>query len=409
MKAFFDVTPLEELLGHIPGFARTDTEVVSLAEAAGRILGCSRFADVDLPGFSRSVVDGYAVRAATTFGASESNPGYLVLKGRVEMGTSPSLTLDSGEAVHMPTGGMLPPGADAVVMVEHTEALDDTTIEIHKSVAPGQNVIQQGEDFRKGELIVKQGCCIRPQEIGLLAAFGHNQVVVYRKPRIGIISTGDEIISVDEIPRLGQVRDVNTYTLSALVKAAGGIPLISGVVKDDYGALLDACTQAVQESDMLLLSGGSSVGTRDLTLDVFAALPDARILAHGVPISPGKPTILASIMNKPCWGLPGHVVSAMVVFDAVVRRFVDHLAGRSPHARDRFTIPARLSRNLSSAQGRIDFVRVRLRREDGDLWADPVLGKSGLINSMVNADGLIEVGMNTEGLDEGADVCVLPF
>jgi molybdopterin molybdotransferase len=411
MKDFFKVTPLEDVYKYIPNFIQTDSEDIPLTEAEGRIIAGDIHADVDLPDFARSIVDGYAVKAATTFGASEGNPGYLTLNGVVEMGILPDFTIDRGEAAHMPTGGMLPQGADGVVMIEHTEALDDTTIEIYKSVAPGQNVIEKGEDFKNGELILRHRQRIRPQETGLLAAFGHKMITVYKKPRVGIISTGDEIVSLDQIPGPGQIRDINTYTLSSLVQKAGGIPLAFGTVKDDYDALFEVCTQAFDQTDMVFLSGGSSVGTRDFTIEVFSALPDAKVLVHGIPISPGKPTILASIRQKPFWGLPGHVVSAMVVFSAVVKPFLDHLAGLSPQTpnNNSFRIPARLTRNLSSAQGRIDFIRVRLRREKEELWADPVLGKSGLINTMVKADGLIEVGMNTEGLDKGSEVSVILF
>ncbi len=409
MREFFKVTPPAEVFAHIKSFARTDTETVSLMETAGRISAADMVADVDLPGFSRSTVDGYAVDASSTFGAGESNPGYLALKGVVDMGVLPGFTIERGEAAYVPTGGMLPEGSDGVVMIEHAEALDDTTLEIRKSVAPGQNVIARGEDFRKGERILQRGRRIRPQETGLLAAFGHGSVPVYRKPRLGIISTGDEVISLDEVPGPGQVRDINTYTLHALAAAAGCVPAVFGVVRDDYDSLLEICGRAVSETDMVLVSGGSSVGTRDLTIQVFSALPRANVLVHGIPISPGKPTILARIQDKPCWGLPGHAASAMVVFSAVVRPFVDHLAGLSERNGPHFGITARLTRNVSSAQGRTDYVRVRLRHEQGEWWAEPVLGKSGLIGTMAEADGLIEIGMNTEGLDRHAEAVVIPF
>lgn len=409
MTEFFKVTPLEDVFKQIPDFSQTGTETIPLSETLRRITAADTVADVDLPAFARSTVDGYAVKAATTFGASEGNPGYLTLKGMVHMGVEPDFSISAGEAAHMPTGGMLLSGTDAVVMIEHTETLDDTTIEIYKSVAPGQNVIERGEDFEKGTLILPRGHRIRPQDIGVLAAFGHQTVNVYKKPRIGIISTGDEIVPCDQTPGPGQIRDINTYSLSGLVYTAGGVPVLLGTVKDDFDTLLEVCTRALNETDMVFLSGGSSVGTRDFTVDVFSTLPGSEIRVHGIPISPGKPTILARIKQKAFWGLPGHVVSAMVVFSAVIRPFVDHVAGLTSQTSDRVRIPARLTRNLSSAQGRIDFIRVRLHRKNDGLWADPVLGKSGLINTMIQADGLIEVGMNTEGVDQGAEVSVMLF
>jgi molybdopterin molybdotransferase len=226
---------------------------------------------------------------------------------------------------------------------------------------------------------------------------------------VGIISTGDEVVPIDKQPRLGEIRDVNTYTLASLAVAAGAQPVVHGLVHDDYNALLEACSQASADADMILISGGSSVGTRDFTVDVLSALPESQILVHGISISPGKPTILACTGHKPIWGLPGHVVSAMVVFEAVVRPFVEHMAGLPGTHKERFRIPALLSRNLSSAQGRTDFVRVRLESKNGELWAHPVLGKSGLINTMIQADGLIEIGLNVEGLDHGSPVSVMPF
>jgi molybdopterin molybdotransferase len=294
------------------------------------------------------------------------------------------------------------------VMIEHTEKLDENTIEVYKSVAPGQNVIQTGEDFKKSETVLLAGSRIRPQEAGLLAAFGIRSVLVFQKPRVGILSTGDEIVPIEQTPSMGQLRDINSYTLSGLVLQSGSVPVMLGIVKDDYETLFSRCAEAIEQTDTVFLSGGSSVGTRDLTVDVLSNLPGSRILVHGIPISPGKPTILARVGNKPFWGLPGHVVSAMVVFSVVVRPFLESMAGLSTEKR-LSGIPARLARNLASAQGRIDYIRVRMFRKDDTWWADPILGKSGLINTMVKADGLIAIPMNTEGLDQGARVEVLPM
>jgi molybdopterin molybdotransferase len=304
---------------------------------------------------------------------------------------------------------MLPQGADSVIMIEHTGIIDDTTIEAYRSVAPGQHIIDVGEDYSMGKTVLAHGIRIRPQEAGLLAAFGKQTVTVYEKPVIGIISTGDEIVATDKTPGPGQIRDINTFTLSGLVRQTGARCVSFGIVKDNFDVLAKKCAQALSQCDMVMVSGGSSVGARDLTIEVLTSLEDTEIFFHGISISPGKPTILAKAQNKAFWGLPGHVVSAMVVFLRIVKPFIEHIAGRDPKFNSELRLPALLSRNLSSAQGRVDYVRVRLHKSEGHLWAEPILGKSGLINTMVQADGLIEIGINTEGLDQGAEVEVIPL
>jgi molybdopterin molybdotransferase len=408
MKEFFKVTDLQTVIEYRTKFPQVKTEEIPLVETVGRILAKDMVADDDLPDFPRSIVDGYAVRGASTFGSSESNPAYLTLSGSIAMGESPEIAVGPGEAAQIATGGMLPPGADSVVMIEHTEAIDDATIEVYRSVAPGQNMIAIGEDIKKHTAVLLKGQMIRPQEAGLLAAMGRQQVAVYQKPVIGIISTGDEIVPINETPSRGQIRDINTYTLSGLVHKAGAVAVSYGIVRDDYKILFEKCKLALEQCDMILISGGSSVGARDFTVDVLSALRDAKILVHGISISPGKPTILANVQNRAFWGMPGHVVSAMIVFSRVVKPFVEHLSGQAADQKKELRLQAKLSRNVASRQGRIDFIRVQLRLEEGRLWADPVLGKSGLISTMVNADGLIEIDINTEGLDKGALVEVIP-
>ena len=407
MKEFFKVKTIEEALNYRTKFAPMEAEEVSLSDSMGRILAENIHSDIDLPDFPRSIMDGFAVRGSSTFGASEGNPAYLVVKGSVAMGESSNLSVGPGEAVRISTGGMLPAGADSVVMVEHTETIDDTTIEVYRSVAPGQNMVTVGEDLKKGEAILTAGRVIRPQETGLLAALGKQEVGVYKRPVVGIISTGDEIVPVSETPGPGQIRDVNTYTLMSQVLEVGAVGIPFGIVEDDYDALLEKSTRALKQCDLVLLSGGSSVGARDFTIDVISAMKDSAVLFHGISISPGKPTILASIQNKQFWGLPGHVVSAMVVFSRIVKPFIEYIGGNTTSTQNEIRLTARLSRNVASTQGRVDFVRIRLFREDGTTWAEPILGKSGLISTMVKADGLIEIGMNTEGLDQGTEVEVI--
>ena len=407
MKEFFKVTDLPGVLKYASLFPRVATEHVPLNQATGRILAEDIVSDIDLPDFPKSIMDGYAVRASSTFGATEGNPAYLDMIGAIAMGETPDFSIGRGQAARISTGGMLPDGADSVVMIEHSEILDESSIEVYRSVAPGQNILEQGEDIKKGVPLLSNGQRVRPQETGLLAALGRRTVCTYKKPVIGIISTGDEVVPVDVKPALGQIRDINTYTLSGLVEKTGAIPLTYGIVKDNIDDLFETCKLAHLQSDMVLISGGSSVGTRDFTIDVLSAMSDSRILVHGISISPGKPTILAESQRKAVWGLPGHVVSAMIVFHIVVMPFIEHISGLNTAGSKEIKLPAVLSRNVSSAQGRTDFVRVRLIEKDGDLFAEPILGKSGLIHTMLQADGLIEIGVNTEGLDKGSDVKVM--
>ena len=408
MKEFFKVTDLEHTLKYSAGFPNVGTEFIELHEAFERILAVDIVSDINLPDFARSTMDGYAVKASSTFGATEENPAYLTVKGTIDMGKPAGFSIGSGEAAKISTGGMLPDGSDSVIMVEYTEIIDKTTIEIYRSVAPGRHVLAIGEDIKKGDNILSCGRRLRPQEIGLLAALGKDSVKVYKKPVIGIISTGDEIVPINNMPDKGRIRDINTYTLSSLVHKAGGIPVTYGIIRDDFDALLEKCSIAIAHSDMVLISGGSSVGTRDLTVEVLSSLPGSDIMVHGISISPGKPTILAKTSGKAMWGLPGHVVSAMIVFEIVIRPFIEKISGLSSKYKKGLRIPALLSRNIPSAQGRIDYMSIRLIEKNGIKWAEPVLGKSGLISNLTKADGLIEIGINTEGLDKGSKVWVIP-
>lgn len=408
MKEFFNVETIEGVLSHAPSFSPVDKETVPLAQCPGRVLAEDVYSDVDIPEFNRSTMDGFAVKAASTFGASEASPAYLNVRGQIRMGARPDFSIGPGEAARIATGGMLPDGADSVIMLEHTDALDDTTIEAYRSVAPGQHVIEKGEDIRHTEPALTRGTRIRPQEAGLLAACGKTEILVFRRPMVGIISTGDEVVAVDRVPGQGQIRDINTHSLSGQVLDAGGVPVVFGIVRDNRDDLLEKCRRALTTTDMVMISGGSSVGARDFTVEVLDALPDTGILVHGISISPGKPTILARSGGKAFWGLPGHAVSAMVVFAVVVRPFLSRICGLSEAVRQ-FPVQAVLSRNLPSAQGRVDYIRVRLFEEGGITMAEPVLGKSGLINTMVKAHGLVAIGMNTEGLERGAVVEVMPL
>ena len=381
-------------------FSHVEPETISVSESFSRVLSQDLIANKNMPGFRRATMDGYAVAAQSTFGASESSPAWLDIAGTILMGQVPEFDLESGQAVHISTGGMLPKGADSVVMVEYTQLIDETCVEIYKSVAPLQHVIDSSEDFAKQERVLSKGTFIRPQEAGLAAGLGFEQIKVFKKPKVGIISTGDEIIPIDQEPAPGKIRDINSYTLAGLIKEASATPVIYGIIKDDPDALKQTIEKALKETDMLLISGGSSVGAKDYTVDVLSTLPDTKILVHGISVSPGKPTILSKSGKKPVWGLPGQVVSAMVVLKIVVIPFLNKLKGLE-NINPAVKVPAKLSRNIASAQGRRDFVRVELINHDGQMVAKPVLGKSGLIKTMIHADGLLEIDDNVEGLEKG--------
>lgn len=407
---FFRLKTREEVLALYPRFSPTPAEAVHLLDAAGRVLAEALPAPEDVPSFPRAAMDGYAVRARDTFGASPGLPQYLKIKGEVAMGAVPDQIVEAGEALRLPTGGMLPQGADAVVMVEYTAEHPDRTLEVRRPVAPGENVLQPGEDVRRGEVLFPAGRRLRPQDVGLLAALGVISVPVHRRPRVAIISTGDEIVPVSQAPGPAQVRDSNAYLAAAQVEDEGGEPVLWGIVADNYSSLKNALTGALEETDLVLASGGSSVGVRDLTLAAIQDLPGAEILAHGVSIRPGKPTILAAVQGKPLLGLPGHPASAAVVMHVLGQPLLARLTGvqQTGEALGR-TVQAKLSRNLAGATGREDFVRVRLRRDGDILWADPVLGPSALLSPMVKSDGLVMIPLGVEGLNREEIVQVQLF
>ena len=407
---FFKVKTPEEIHRLIKDFHPLGPESVALSQSLNRILADDALSPIDLPPFRRSTVDGYALKAQDTFGASENNPGLLTVAGEVVMGAVTDLTVSYGETVTVPTGGMVPQGADAVLMVEFAEEVDKNTIQVKRPVSPLENVAEQGEDIGKGERILSRGHRIRPQDMGAMAAIGKSTLTVYRRPSVAIVSSGDEIVDVTEDPRAGQIRDVNHYSLGAQVETAGGIPIFLGIAPDSFEDLKALCEQGLARSDMLIVSGGSSVGTKDHTTAVIRSFSDSEIMAHGVSLRPGKPTIIGRTGTKPITGLPGHPVSAMIVFDLFMRPLIWRLAGYDgplwPLGK---RISALLTRNLSSLPGREDYIRVSLDEKDGQVTAHPILGKSGSISTMVRADGLVKIGMDSEGLDEGTRVEVFLF
>lgn len=405
---FFKVKTTEEVLGIIDSFDPVGDKSIPLDRAFGRILCRDIVSPENLPGFPRSSMDGYAVRAKDTFGATESLPAFLDVSGEVFMGRVPKIKVESGRAVRISTGGMLPEGADGVVMIEYCHALDEKTIEVSRAISPQENVIQFDDDIKKDDLVLEKGRVLRPQELGAMAGLGLSEVPVYRKPRVAIISTGDEVIPLNQNPEPGQVRDINTYTLSAFCLQKGAEPVPLGLCGDDFDKLRGMVEKGLREADTVWISGGSSVGTRDLTVKVFGSFDSMEILVHGISISPGKPTIIARTGPCAIFGLPGHTASAMVVAEVFLTPFLAKLAGKAhPFEGDRQTVTAKLSRNIESASGRDDYIRVRLQKIDKGWIADPIFGKSGLISTLVEADGLVRVDRNTEGLYQDQIVQVM--
>jgi len=408
MKELFSVVTVSEaqqiLSARIPEL-RTERVEAGLLEAINLQLQEDISAPENLPPFSRSTVDGYAVRARDTFGVTENTPGFLTLVGEVLMGEGTAQEVKAGEAVWIPTGGMLPEGADAVVMVEYTEAVGGDLITVHRPVSVGENLILRGEDCAKGALVLRSGTRLRAAEIGLLAGLGIVNVKVSARPKVGIISTGDEIVKPEEIPQAGQIRDVNTYALAAQVLESGGDPVCYGIVKDDSKQLEEVLDRALTDTDLVLLSGGSSVGTRDVTAEVLGK-GEPGILFHGVAIRPGKPTVGAIIRDKIVFGLPGHPASAMVVFRVLVKPLLEWGSYAGAKSVPEFPVEAELSQSLSSGPGREDYIRVKLEHQTGKVVATPVLGKSGLISTLVEANGVIRIPLEKEGVNGGARVAV---
>ncbi len=398
------------VMNHVSEQAIT-AEKVPLANCLGRTAAVDITAKEALPAFSRSTVDGFAINSADTFGATEGIPALLALTGEVLMGQPNGLTVETGQAVAIPTGGKLPPGTDAVVMLEYTEVPDKHSVLIAKAAAPGENVIAKGEDFATGDIIVRRGHVISPQVIGALAACGYSHLPVSQRPHVAIISTGDELVDVGtEIVAEGQIRDINSYALAAMLEQLGCSVKRAGIVPDNYDTLRQVLNEALATSQLVIISGGSSVGTRDHTVRVLQSyVEDNSVLFHGITIKPGKPTIFGMVGKIPVFGLPGHPVSAMTICHVLIKPLVAALLGQ-PCLEPPRRIMAQITRNVASAPGRDDFVRVKLRRLDGNYWAEPIFGKSGLISTYLQADGIIHITAMKSGLyrEDWVEVELLP-
>ena len=376
-------------------------ETVSLTEAMGRVLAEEIAATEYVPDFDRSTVDGYAVRARDTFGCTDSIPAILPLQGEVLMGAGAGFPLNPECCAAVPTGGAVPAGADSVVMLEYTEDYGDGTIGICKSAAPGQNMIFRGDDVFPGKVILKKGRVLSSQDIGALAAIGRVQVPVVKKLTVGVISTGDELVPPDVVPGPGQVRDVNSPMLFAMLTAFGVRVINYGIIIDDEAKLTAVTARAVEECDAVLLSGGSSVGVKDAACRIIGSM--GKLLMHGIAMKPGKPTILGKAGSKPLVGLPGHPVAAYFI----TKLFVLPLLGRMMcRTMTTYTITAKVTENISANHGRAQYHCCRLEYVDGAVYAHPIRGKSGLITTLAGADGYFCISRDCEGLPKGAEVQV---
>ncbi len=405
MPEFLQLTPpneaLEKFLSHLNPVVVPET--IATQDALNRVLATPVLASHPLPEFPRSTVDGYALRAADTFGASESLPTYLHCIGEVPMGGQPTFAVNPGQCALIHTGGMLPQGADAIVMVEYTQPAASGEVEVLRAMAVNENIIKVDEDVIEGQEVIPNGTRLRPADIGGLMALGYTQVKVAKRPRVGIISSGDEIIPPTQRPEPGQVRDVNAYTLAALVAEAGGESKLYGIIPDTLEAMLAAATQAKAECELVVITAGSSASTRDLTSIVIDQLGSPGVLVHGVNVKPGKPTILAVCDQTAMIGLPGNPVSALVIAGLFVVPPIRKFLGEQ-RSRPRGRVPARLTINLPSQSGREEWVPVRLQAGPQGWLAEPIFGPSNLIFKLSRADGLVHLPPDATGLSAGSPV-----
>lgn len=381
---------------------KVDNHIVPLMESLGNIAAEDIYSKADLPSFSRSTVDGFAVRGMDTFGASESTPAMLKIIGEVKMGEGTDLVVSPGEAVHIPTGGMLPEGADTAVMIEYTEQMDEETLLVQHVSAPGEHIISKGEDVSSGQLILKAGSKIGSRQIALLASNGVGKVCVRRKLRVAVLSTGNELVEVGTELQDGQIWNSNSYALAALIEESGYTAVRYGIVKDTLESFVEAISKAARECNAIVISGGSSVGVRDFSVKAIEHLGKPGILFHGIMIRPGKPSIFGKIENTPVFGLPGHPLAAITVLEALALPAFALMSGEETSYK--VVLNAKLMRNIASVPNRDDFVYTELLWKDGEYQAFPILGKSGIIRLFSDADGMIRIPANKTGLKEGETV-----
>ncbi len=392
----------EILLNHID-FASLPFENLPIEKAYNRVVYEDIYAPENLPGFRRSTVDGFAVRSQDTFGAKETMPVYLSVKGHIPMGKVPDFSLSPYETAGIGTGGMLPEGADAVVMVEHVNEVSSDLIEVLRPVGPGENVIFEDEDIKKGELVIPRGHRLKPQDIGGLAGLGITEIKVFKKPVVAIILTGDEVIPHYEKATPGKIRDINSFVLSGLIEETGGIPLKIGIVKDVYEEIKEKVLSAYNLAEIVLITGGTSAGIKDMTARIINELGSPGVIFHGVSIKPGKPIIAGICNRKPIFGLPGHPVAVYVCFELFVKPVMEKMLGITDKSY-KPRVKAKLTKSVYSQAGRTDFVRISLEEKNGELLATPLLSKSGLIMTLVKADGMLCIPEDLLGYEKDEEV-----
>ena len=383
-----------ELIGGFP--IRLEKEMVHIDNALHRVLGEDIISEEDLPSFSKSLVDGFAVMARDTYGAKETSPLFLTLDGRVEIGTKTDLFLNEGSCVGISTGAMIPEGTDAIVMEEHARRLPDA-VEVTKTVHKGENICFKGEDIKSGDRVLKGGRNLSPFDLGVLSALGISPVPVYREPTVAIISSGDEIVPVDEVPLPGKIRDINRYTVSNLIKNSGGCVEFIGIARDSIQEI-EKRLKLAQKYDLILISGGSSKGERDYITEAIEKL-GGTILFHGISIKPGKPTIFGKLWEKPIFGLPGHPNSCVMVTIRFVLPLLRRMRGE-PAAED-MRISGVLTTNIPSTYGIEEYVRVTVEVVNGANHVTPVFAKSSVISSLTRSSGYVVVPESAEGFEKG--------
>lgn len=390
---------IKENFSSLPG------ETIALEEAGGRVSAADIIAPEDVPGFDRSTVDGYAVRADDTFGASETLPAMFKLQGEVDMG-SVAPALMAGSCVYVPTGGMLPEGANAMVMLEDTEVLDDL-VNCYRQVSPGENVIHRGEDIAAGSVVIEKGRLLRAPEMGVLASLGITELLATRKPLVGIVSSGDEVVSyATKELKIGQIRDSNALALGEMVRKNGGEAVYGGILADIEAAFRQGVETLLNKVDFLVLSGGSSVGTHDYTAKTLRELSGGELLVEGIAVQPGKPTLLAKIKDKPVLGLPGHPISALNIFALFGTALLKRLLGMAEEGYQP-AVRATLTHNIPSRAGRTDYVRVKLGQKEDRIEATPVFGRSGMLRTLAEAHGMVMIPAGSEGLPAGTEIDVI--
>jgi len=383
-------------------------EEIPLEKAFGRIIAEDIIASVDIPPFDRAAMDGYAVRAEDTYGASEDNPIRLKVIGKIEAGEESFIEINEGEAVEIATGAPIPKGANAVEMVEYTHQEKDF-VYLYKPIGVGENIIPAGSDIMIGELVLREGERITSREMGILAAIGLNKVKVYKKPKVAIISTGNELLPPGKPLKYGKVYDINSYSLAGAVIESGGEPIVLGIVPDDLNEMEKMIKKALDQADIVLTSGSTSAGAGDKLYKLIDKLGKPGIIVHGLTVKPGKPTIIAVINKKPIFGLPGYPTSALIIFFMLVSNVIHKMAGIKDH-KERISIEAKIPFKIFSAKGRKEFLPVHLiKDESSNYLAYPIKKDSGAISSLSMADGFIEIKENQEFLEEGELVKVNLF